>query len=297
MRKKILIFAGFSLLIFTAVWQFAFVPRLTHRIPPGWTWKINYIGYQTYADPQTGQIPEKNATATYSQAVSVIPNSEQPGSVELDSEYVIQDITSDKITYEYKYVAPVNPQTGEHLKEEYRGDYFVFPRNVEKKTYNLRFSYLKGVPVSFKKEVEIEGLNTYLFTYRGRGEYTEAYAGTQQYPGTKVKAGQEIKCADDQFIFKIWVEPLTGATIKIEESCHANDYVYDIATGKQLEAVDRWGGVTAGDDVINRVKSAEQERARQLWIIRYIPLALLLAGLLCFGLILITGKLPKKEYV
>jgi hypothetical protein len=297
MKKKLFILAGLLLLGFAAVWQFALAPRWTQRIRSGWTWKINYIGYQTYADPQTGQMPQENVTGTYSQAIGIVPNSEKPDSVELDSEYVIQDITSDKITYEYKYVAPVNPQTGEHLKEEYRGDYFVFPKNVEKKTYNLRFSYLKGIPVAFQKEVEIEGLNTYLFTYRGRGEYTESYAGTEQYPGVNVKPGQELKCADDQFIFKVWVEPLTGATIKIEEGCHAGDFIYDIASGKQLEAVDRWGGVTAGDDVVGRVNSVSQERARQLWINRYIPLMLLLAGLLCFGLALIPKRFSKKEYV
>lgn len=297
MRKKILIAAGLSLLAFMAVWQLALAPRWTQRIRSGWAWKINYIGYQTFPDPQTGQMPEENTTGAYSQAISIVPNSEQPGSVELESEYLIQDTASGQITYEYKYLAPVNPQTGEHLREEYRGDYFVFPKNVEKKTYNLRFSYLKGIPVAFQKEVEIEGLNTYLFTYRGRGEYTESYAGTEQYPGTKVKPGQEIKCADDQFIFKVWVEPLTGVTIKIEESCHAGGFIYDIASGKQLEAVDRWGGVTAGDDVVGRVNSVSQERARQLWINRYIPLMLLLAGLLCFGLALIPKRFSKKEYV
>jgi hypothetical protein len=297
MKKKILIIAGFSLLVFAAVWQFALVPRLTPRISADWSWKINYIGYQTYTDSQTGQLPEKNTIGSYSQSIRAVPNSWTPDSVELEGEYVIHDITSGKITYEYKYAAAVNPQTGEHLREEYRGDYFRLPRNVEKKTYNLRFSYINGIPVSFQKEVELEGLNTYLFTYHGRGEYTESYAGTEQFPGIKVKPGQELKCADDQFIFKMWVEPLTGMTVKIEESCHSGDYIYDIASGERLEAVDRWGGVTAGDDVVSRVKDAVRERTRQLWITRYIPLALLLAGLLFFGLALIPGKLSKKEYV
>jgi signal transduction histidine kinase/CheY-like chemotaxis protein len=282
MRKKIFIAAGLALLSFTAVWQFALAPRWTQRIPSGWSWKTDYIGFQTYPDPQTGQIPEKDVSTTYSQSISIVPNSEQPGLVKLDSDYLIHDITSGQVSWQYEYFAAVNPQTGEHLKQEYRGDYFVFPRNVEKKIYSLRFSYLKGVPVAFQKEVDVEGLNTYLFAYRGRGEYTESYAGTEQYLGTKVKPGQEIKCADDQYIFKIWVEPLTGATIKIEESCHSSDYVYDVATSAQLQAVSRWDGVTAGDDVITQVKSAGVERARLLWINRYLPSMFLLAGLLCF---------------
>lgn len=291
------LFFAFLLVAVAAVWQFALAPGLTQRIRSGWTWKTNYIGYQTYADPQTGLIPEKDAAGTYSQSIGIVPDTLQSGSVELFSDYLVHDIANGQLTYEYKYVAPVNPQTGEHLKEEYRGDHFVFPRNVEKKTYKLRFSYLKGIPVAFQKEVEIEGLNTYLFAYRGRGEYTESYAGTEQFPGIKVKPGQELKCADDEFTFKVWIELLTGATIKIEEGCHAGDYVYDIATGEQLEAVDRWSGETAGDDVINRVTSANRERAWQLWVNRYIPTMLLLAALLCFGLVLIPRKSSKKDAV
>ena len=293
MRKKILIAVGLALLSFTAVWQFALAPRWTERIPSGWSWKTDYIGFQTYADPQTGQISEKDVSTTYSQSVSIVPNSAQPGSVELDSEYAINDITSGQVSWEYKYLAPVNPQTGEHLKQEYRGDYFVFPRNVEKKIYSLRFSYLKGVPVAFQKEVDVEGLNTYLFAYHGRGEYTESYAGTEQYEGIKVKPGQEIKCGDDQYFFKIWVEPLTGATIKIEEGCHSGDHVYDVATGTQLETISRWDGVTAGDDVIDQVRAAEAERARLLWINRYLPAMSLLAGLLCFVCAWLPMNIPK----
>ncbi len=293
MRKKILIPVGLALLGFTAVWQFALAPHWTQRIPTGWSWKTDYIGFQTYADPQTGKIPEKDVSTTYSQSIKIVPHSEQPGLVELDSNYSINDITSGQVSWEYKYLAPVNPQTGEHLKPEYRGDYFVFPRNVEKKIYKLRFSYLKGVPVAFQKEVEVEGLNTYLFAYRGRGEYTESYAGTEKYEGTKVKSGQEIKCSDDQYFFKIWVEPLTGATIKIEEGCHSGDYVYDVATGAQEEALSRWDGVTAGDDVIDQVKSAGVERSRLLWINRYLPSVFLLAVLLCFVSAWLPVNFPK----
>jgi hypothetical protein len=290
MRRKLLIAGGLALLLFTAVWQLALAPRWTQRIRSGWTWETTYIGYQTFVDSQTGKMPEKDVTSLYKYSIIVVPGSERSGFVELYNNYVIYDIVSGKIIMEFKYSVPVNPQTGEHLDEAYRGDYFQFPKNVEKKTYNLRFAYLKGIPVAFQKEDEIGGLNTYLFTYRGRGEYTEAYAGTEQFPGIKVEPGQEIKCADDQFTFKTWVEPMTGKIIKIEEDCQAGSFIYDVASGTQLQAVDRWSGVTAGDDVVNRVKKAGQERARQLWINYYIPSLLLLTGLLCFGLVLIPGK-------
>jgi len=294
MRKKIFIAVGLALFSLTAVWQLALVPRLTERIPAGWQWGTNYIGYQTYLDPKTGKVPEKDVPTTYSQAINIVANSRQPGSVELDDRYLIHDIASGKVTYEYNYVAAVDPRTGAHLKPEYRGDHFLFPRNVERKTYNLRFSYLKGIPVTFQGEEEVTGLATYLFTYRGRGEYTESYAGTAEYPGVQVLPGQEIKCADDQFVFKAWVEPVTGEIIKIEENCLASDYIYEIASGKQLEAVDRWSGETAGNDVVNRVETVSRERASLLRTTRCIPSGLFVAGLLCFGLVLLPKKVIRK---
>jgi hypothetical protein len=295
MRKKIFIAAGLALLGFTAVWQFALVPRLTERVPAGWQWEADYIGYQTYIDPQTGMIPERDVTSTYKHSIGIVANSYQAGSLELDDRYLTHDITSGKVTYEYNYRAAVDPQTGAHLKAEYRGDYFIFPRNVEQKNYKLRFSYLKGIPVTFQREEEIAGLATYLFTYHGRAEYTESYAGTAEYPGIQVKAGQEIKCADDQFNFKVWVEPVTGEIIKIEENCNSTDYVYEIATGKQLEPASRWGGETAGDDVINRAETAGRERTKLLWTTRYLPASLFGAGLLCIGFVMVPRRSSKNE--
>jgi Porin PorA len=296
MRKPVFIAAGLLLFGLTAAWHFVLVPRWIQRIPVGWQWEASYIGYQTVPD-QTGRLPLKDTVTIYSHVITVLANSRQPHSVELDDRYSTRDIVSGKVNYEYNYSAEVDPGTGAHLKPEYRGDYFLFPRNVERKTYSLRFSYLKGIPVVFQREEEVAGLNTYLFAYRGRGEYTESFAGTAEFPGIQVKPGQEIKCADDQFVFKAWVEPVTGAIIRVEETCLASDYVYDIATGQQLAVVDRWAGETAGNDVISRVAIASQQRRKLLWQQRYIPSGLLLAGLLCCGFALLPKKAVKNEDV
>lgn len=290
MRKRIFIAAGLALLGLTAVWQFVLVPRWTERIPAGWQWASVFIASNAYPDAQTGRMPENDSTGTYTHAITIVANSRRPGSLELDDKFLIHDVVNGKVTWEYNFRAQVDPRTGAHLKEEYRGDYFLFPRNVERKTYNMRFSYLKGIPVAFQSEENVEGLATYLFAYHGRGEYTEAYAGTAEYPGTKVQPGQEIKCADDQLVFRAWVEPVTGEVIKIEENCNSNDYVYDIATGKQLAVVDRWSGETAGDDIISRVDTVSRERTKLLRTTRYIPFSLLAVGLLCLGFAMLQKR-------
>jgi len=294
-RKKIFIVAGITLLSFSAVWRFALVPRWTERIPVNWEWRSDFIGVNAYADPKTGMMPNGDITGTYTHAITITPNSRRFGSLELQDRFRIKDVLTGTTTWEYNVSAQVATRTGAHTRKEYEGDYFLFPRNVEKKTYKLRLSYLKGIPVTFQREEDVKGLATYLFAYRGRGEYTEAYAGTAEYPGTKVQPGQEIKCANDQLVFKVWVEPVTGEMIKIEENCNSNDYIYDIASGKQLAAVDRWAGETAGDDVINRVDTVTKERAKLLRITRDIPVGLLAAGLLCFGLVMLPRRSSKNE--
>jgi hypothetical protein len=294
-RKKIFIVAGITLLSFSAVWRFALVPRWTERIPVNWEWRSDFIGVNAYPDPKTGMMPKGDVTGTYTHAITIKPNSRQSGALELEDRFLIKDVLTGTTTWEYNVSAQVATGTGAHTKKEYQGDYFLFPRNVEQKTYKLRLSYLKGIPVIFQREEDVKGLATYLFAYHGRGEYTEAYAGTAEYPGTKVQPGQEIKCANDQLVFKVWVEPVTGEMIKIEENCNSNDYIYDIASGKQLAAVDRWAGETAGDDVINRVDTVTKERAKLLRLTRDIPLGLLAAGLLCFGLVMLPRRSSKNE--
>lgn len=295
MRKKVFIAAGLLLFGLTAVWQFALVPRLTERIPPGWSWKADFIGINSYADPETGKLPDKDAANIYERRIYLASETDRPRSVMLEDSNASLDPKTRKKTWEYIYRAQVDPQTGAHLQKEYLGDYYIFPRFVEKKTYKFRNNYIKGVPLAFQREEMVEGVQTYLFAYHGYGEYTESYAGTEDYPGLKVESGQEIRCDDDQFILKAWVEPVTGEILKLDEGCMSGDSFYETATGKRLGAVDRWAGDTVGDDVIERAKTISGERTKLLWTTHYIPSILLLAGLLCFGFVMIPKKLSKDE--
>jgi hypothetical protein len=128
----------------------------------------------------------------------------------------------------------------------------------------------------FVKEDTIEGVRTYLFEYTGRAEYTKSYRGTADYPGVKIQPGQEIRCADDVFYLRVWVEPFTGSMLKIAEGCESGDYVFDMATGARLKPVLVWWGETEGPDVLRHVELA---RSRRLRIIAGLYLTPILAGL------------------
>lgn len=290
MRHRLFSLLGLLMIGLAIMWYFLIIPGWQQRIPPGWTWDSELIGTGTSPDPATGQFPQRDTTGRYYRMITSTGGERDPHVVELEDHYIIRDAQSQQVSYEYIFRAAVNQQTGEHLDERYRGEYFVFPRNTQPITYRLRNSYLKGVPVSFQHLEAIEGVRVYKFGYKGRGEYSESYAGTDQYPGINVAPGQEIRCADDQFTFQVWVEPVTGEVLKVDESCYSGDYVYDIATNTQLGPVYRWAGITTGDDIIQRADQARRERQRYLWVTRYLPWLLLTGGLLS----LIAGLVRRR---
>lgn len=283
MTKRILLAIGTVLIAFAALWYFWLGQNWTQRIPNGWEWTSSSIGTQGWADYETGEYPAEDLVNFYSRSMQVISDAGQSGGVILEDNYTTFDPATSVVTWEYIYSAPVDPKTGEHLGAEYRGDYFVFPRNVDKTTYNMRFSTYEGLPFAFQREETLEGMLTYVFYYKGRGEYTESYAGTEEYEGVTVEPGQEIKCKDDQLTGKLWVEPVTGEIVKFDEGCASGDSVYDIASGEELYALSRWTGTSAGDDVIQRIDRIRGQRTQYLWMARFLPLLLLLTGMILTG--------------
>jgi hypothetical protein len=280
MKKSRWLWLGAVQIALAFVWYFAISPHWQQRFPAGWGQEFNFIGISTPPDLTIDQFPPADLTGVYQRIFEVVER--RAGAVTLQDQYVIRDSLTGQITYNYVFRADVDPITGAHLDAKYQGDYYVFPHEVEQKTYHIRNSYIKGVPVAFQREEQVEGLQAYLFSYHGPAEYTESYLGMADALGRKVEVGQEVRCADDQFRLDFWVEPVTGEVLKFAESCYAGDYVYDVATGKALFPVLRWGAVTAGDDVQGRVDSVRVQRTYYLWMVRYIPLFLFGTGLLCF---------------
>ncbi len=280
----------FVLLVCAAVLSGPLVSApLLRRIPDGWSWKANYVGRSAVPDPDNPTQFGDSIPGIYHRSMSVDGPGSVEGSLKIVDDYVIQDPLTRKTIWRYTVFPSVDPETGKRAEPDYRGQYFVFPRNVERKTYSLRQNYIKGVPMAFIGEDAIEGIPVYVFEYAGRGEYTESYAGSADYPGTAVAPGQEIKCADDQFYLRMWVEPLTGEVMKMNEGCESGDYIYDIATGQQLAPVLIWAGQTEGSDVMARVSRVRDERLRIL-IADYLPLGLAMLSIAVGVAILINRR-------
>lgn len=283
MIKSALMIIGGVLIGLAAVWYFWLGPSMNPRLSEGWEWKSQAIGTQAWADFETGQYPAEDFVNFYDRTMRVISAAEQPDRVIVEERSTTYEPDTREVTWEAIFSAPVDPKTGQHLQADYAGDYFVLPRNAEKTTYNMRFGSYQGLPFAFQREENIEGVETYVFYYKGHAEYTFTYASTEDYAGVDVEPGQEIKCKDDQLTVTIWVEPVSGEMVKFDEACSSGDSVFDIASGEELYAISRWTGVSAGDDVVERADSIRQRRARILWTTTYGPALLLIVGLVALA--------------
>jgi hypothetical protein len=295
MKNKIFGLAAVLFIAAAALWTFTIAPKWTQRLPPGWSWKSRSVATLRLEDPKTGKFATETMAVPQVFEAAITDNGSRPMAVKVKDRYTAYDAATDQVVWEYLFSASVDPETGRHLNPDYADDYFVFPRSVEKKTYKIRYSFLKGLPVAFQREEMVGGLNAYVFAYKGDLEVTDTYAGTPDFPGIKINAGQEVRCSDDGFVFKAWVEPVTGEIIKLENSCYSGDYTYDIATGRKLKPLQSWGGVTAGDDVTTHVRSLEGERSRIIWVTRYVPGLLLFASLACAGLLLTSAIAGRRQ--
>lgn len=277
--KRPYIAASVAFAVLAVVWHFGLGPRWTMRLSRNAVFATTYVGTQTNAAPSTGVVPKEDALGSYDRSIRVMDAANWPRSVVLEDKYTVRDIQTHAVAFEYATTERVDPRTGAWADGPHKGDIVVFPRNVEKRTYTMRGNYMAGIPLKFSEEDDVGGLDTYLFTYRGPIDFTAAFAGTVEFPGIKTPAGQEIRCADEQFYYRTWVEPLTGEQARVEEGCMSGDFIYDKATGKKVAAVDRWNGETTGAGLAARVTEVFKARSRYTWAALYVP-GILVAGAL-----------------
>lgn len=270
---------GLALIAGAGVWRVWYSGRVDERLPSGARWSVEFVGATALPDPETGAFPPRDTAMIYTRSIRIVDESRRPREVTVEDAYRIADPVTGAPSWEYISLERVDPATGERLEPEYRGQCAVFPRWVERRDFVLSANYMKAVPVRYTGEEDVEHLRTYVFSYRGPAEYTESYAGSPSYPGVPVEPGQEIRCADDQYALRLWVEPVTGEIVKLQESCAPGDFIVDRATGARIAPVLRWSGQTAGDDVEARAASIAAERSRILWLRRYGPLTAALAGI------------------
>jgi hypothetical protein len=287
--RRSYVFLAIALAALAVVWNLSLAPRWTRRVPRNAVFTTNYVGTHTNADSLTGIVPVHDALSTYVRIVVVKDAADWPRSLTLEDKYSARNIETGMVDYEYITTERIDPETGALAEGPHKGEIVLFPRNVQQRNYTMRSNYIPGLLLKFSGVREIGGLETYLFSYKGPIEYAAAYVGTSETPGIKLLPGQDIRCADENFYYRIWVEPRTGVQVQVEEGCLSGDFVYDKATGTQVSAIDRWNGVSAGSTLSSGI--TEIYNARRVYLS-----ALYLPGILLIGslTVLAIGRLRRN---
>jgi hypothetical protein len=278
--KRVLLVLGVLLVAAAGVWKFGLSQQWTNRFSDQWFWEVHTIGLTGYPDEATGQFAEGTTLADDPINVTIrtvtADANGAAGQMVINDHFETRDTATNEVTWDYTSTAVVDAETGRHIEGEAVSSYYFFPRGVDRNAiYVITNSSYHRLSMSFQREEEIAGINTYLFAYYGDLDNTAANA-----EWVTLEPGQEVVCFD--FSLEYWVEPVTGEIVKYREWCEG-DWVVDSATGERLYAVSRWGGETSGDDIIRQVTMVQSRRMVYLWASLYAPLGALAAGAVFVG--------------
>jgi len=167
----------------------------------------------------------------------------------------------------------------------YTGQLYLFPFSTEKKTYQYFDGTLeKSLPMTYRGEEKFNGLPTYRFEQSVPQQDVEADPETvSSLLGFLAPWGKSATMSY-QASRTLWVEPMTGAIVGYREQQH-RELVPD--TGSSVVLLD---ATFQYDKPTLKAVHDEAEHGRSLLLLlgRYVPIGLLLLGLLAagFGLLL-----------
>ena len=315
-RQHILIIVGVILLIVGGAWRFVLGSRFDQRFPDGWSWELNTIGRGSFADEATGEFAEGTTLAddpTNNTIRTIVVNTDPAAAVERLAEPLERlretgvDVTADvgnvgdgqvflidyfashngltdAIDWEFARGATLDSKTGQYMQGDFQGNYYFIPRHAEKTTYVVTNSSYISLPMAFVNEEQVSGMNTYHYNFTGD------LPNTLSYSYITFEEGQEVVCPG--FELDYWVEPTTGEIIKYREWCEG-DYVID-ESGQSLYALQRWGSESTPDDIVQRIAAVQAQLTNYNLHYLYLPMLLLVAGVLALGGAYLPGLLWDK---
>jgi hypothetical protein len=279
--KRISMVLGIILLVFAGLWYFVLRNNFNQRFPDGWSWTFDSIGYSSYAD-EAGTFPEGTMviddpiTISARQVTSDTVNA-PAGQVRILDHFETYDPVTSEVTWELDFETFVDPKTGQYTEGDLVGNYYFLPQNVSRdQVYPIANTSYRGLEMSFREEVNLNGINTYLFAYYGD------FNNEAAYPDTVLAENEAIICFDVELEY--WVEPTTGEIVKYREWCEG-DYIVNTGTGERVKAVQRWGAESTGDDLLRRSVEVQNILFQYQLVNLYLPIGLGILGiiLLAFG--------------
>lgn len=280
MLNKLTLLLGILLLVGAGVWYFLITPQSENRFDEDWTWNYDIDGsYAEFPEGSDETIYETPVSEYDYQSASVYKvsiNTDRSSDEEfvIESYYADLDPVTEEEVYSYTTEYRVDPETGKYLSDELSEYYYMFPRNVEKKSYTLYDDYYGVMTFEYVDEETIGDLTVYNFLHSDDMLDETATYIENEYIAADTEVG--IACQDIEVHY--WVEPVTGEVLKLEENC-PREYYFTLETGEDAGPYGRWKYVSSGDDLQRRADEIKSELNSYRWQTVYIPLGLFISGL------------------
>jgi hypothetical protein len=281
---RFILLAGIACMVLAVAWKALVSPTYEVRFPMDWSWTFNALGYTDY--PEGGQYLDDIKQLDVNIRTVVIESTQPDGTVILFDDFQTTDAQTNRLIWDLKFRTSVDPITG-RLTAPYENDYFLFPRYPQKDTtYNIRNNIFLGVPVSFVEEVNLYGIDTYLYQFKGDFDNSALYDET-------LAEGETIICFGLELSY--WIEPTLGDVVKYFERCDG-DWVVNTDTREQVRPLARWQTETDSDDILRQIPVINARLENYHFMTLYAPLGLGILGLgLCgWGAISLRRHQPSK---
>jgi hypothetical protein len=278
MINKVFLGIGIALLVFIPIWIFLVVPEM-EKLPKDYGYETNLFGTENVYNIEIGDFEGEEVVKVNRKVVAK--------EIEGDNLFVNDHFSSSFLDGEVYYSTnqgfTVNRKT---KKIEGTGAYFEFPRDLKKQEYNVWFYYLtEPFIVEFEKEEKLLGLDTFLFSYELEFDATSGFSDSDEL----VPETYYIKESPNG---KIWVEPISGIIVKLEDS--GIDYYVEktdnVLTAQEVSPTFKWTAKYNDDTIANQVRIAQNEKQRIILIEWIVPILLALIGLAFFSAYYISKK-------
>lgn len=253
--------------------RFWLAPLLT-RLPADFTNETRYAAVTRFRDSPTAEwspspliARRMDQTLTTSGNISIIQG---------DVHWTTEDGTP---TYETTTLYGVERRTRMNLPgygDTDRTGQFLFPQHVQQTTYEFWDPYYLGPrTAAFRRVEKVEGLAVYVFDYIAANiDDTGGYTFLPDVP-ERYRAISDGQGA-------LWIEPVSGIVVDFEDE--GVSYFVDVNTGQRVADLYHWSARYTPETRAAQLALARAERMRSLTLELWLPVGLLLAGLLWFGI-------------
>ncbi|HEX9996300.1 MAG TPA: porin PorA family protein [Abditibacterium sp.] len=253
--------------------RFWLAPHLT-RLPADYAEEIRYAARCRYRDTPDG---------TWQQFDLVVRRVDQTLVFSADDAIIQGDVhwttETGKVTYESAGVYGIDRRTRSNLSgygNMQRGGQFLFPKHVQRTTYQLWDPFYTGPrTATFVEETTLNGLPVYVFDCRAKNiDDTTGYSFLVNVP--------ERHHAYSAGGGKMWIEPISGIMVDMEDV--GKSYFGTPKTGKWVSDFYFWHARYTPETKAAQWQRAVTARRRILALELWFPIALLLSGLLSLAL-------------